>query len=244
MTDSSRNLPLEANELPLIEHLVELRGRLVKAVLALVVGVIVAFFFAGPLLAYLQEPYGQAFTVLGPTGGVVAFFRVALMAGGIIAAPMITYQILRFILPGLTHTERRILLGGLVPMSLLFIIGSLFAWFILIPPALGFLEGFQPTVFRPEWTADLYLGFVTTLIFWMGVAFELPLVFFIVALLGFVRARQLVAQWRIAIVGAAVAAAVITPTVDPVNMALVIVPLLALYTLSIGLVALANRIRR
>lgn len=244
MTELSRILPIKPNELSLIEHLVELRGRLVKAALALVISVIGAFFIAGPLLAYLQQPYGREFTVLGPTGGIVAFFQVALMVGGIIASPMMTYQVLRFILPGLNRREKNILLGSLVPMTLLLIIGALFAWFILIPPALGFLEGFQPTLFRPEWTADLYLGFVTTLIFWMGVAFELPLVFFVVALLGFVKARQLLAQWRLAIVGAALAAAIITPTVDPVNMALVIMPLLALYILSIVLVALATRIRK
>jgi sec-independent protein translocase protein TatC len=119
----------------------------------------------------------------------------------------------------------------------------LFSFYILLPPALGFLQGFQPTLFKPEWTADLYLSFVTSLIFWMGVAFETPLVFFVLALLGFVNWRLLARSWRIAIIGSAIAAAVITPTIDPVNMFLVMGPLMALYLMSIFLVAIGQRIR-
>jgi sec-independent protein translocase protein TatC len=113
-----------------------------------------------------------------------------------------------------------------------------------MPPALGFLEGFQRDLFQPEWTADLYLSFVTSLIFWMGVAFETPLVFFVLGLLGLVAPGALVRNWRIAVVGAAIAAALITPTIDPVNMSLVMGPLLTLYTLSIFLVFIARRLAR
>jgi sec-independent protein translocase protein TatC len=134
------------------------------------------------------------------------------------------------------------LLMSLPAVTGLFLLGVLFSWFILIPPALGFLESFAPNLFKPEWTAELYLGFVTSLIFWMGVAFETPLVFFVLALLGLVSAGMLLKNWRIAVVGSAIAAAIITPTVDPVNMFLVMGPLLTLYSLSIFLVALGRRI--
>jgi sec-independent protein translocase protein TatC len=109
---------------------------------------------------------------------------------------------------------------------------------------LGFLEGFQPQLFKPEWTADLYLGFVTALLFWMGVAFETPLIFFVLSILGMVTAAVLRRNWRIAVVGSAIAAAFITPTVDPVNMMLVMGPLLALYLLSIILVMIGSRFNR
>lgn len=234
----------ENTGMSLLEHLDELRRRLVRAVFALVIGTMVGMFAAGPILEYLQQPYGRAFTVLGPTGGVVAYFRVALMVGAAIAMPMIVYQVLAFIVPGLTKRERRFLLFSLPPITVLFFGGALFAWGVLIPPALGFLEGFQPELFKPEWTADLYLGFVTALVFWMGVAFETPLAFFVLSLLGVATPRALINNWRIAIVGSAVAAALITPTVDPVNMALVMGPLLTLYCLSIVLVALGSRIVR
>jgi sec-independent protein translocase protein TatC len=226
------------------EHLDELRQRLFKAVIALVIGTVVGIALATPALQYLVSPYGERLQTLGPTESVVSYFRVSLMIGGIIAIPVITYQVLMFVLPGLTRKESRMLLLSLPAITLLFLVGVAFAWFILVPPALDFLQNFQTQIYAPEWTADQYLGFVTALLFWMGVAFETPLVFFVLALLGLVNAGTLARNWRIAIVGAAVAAALITPTIDPVNMFLVMGPLLALYLLSIFLVVIGRRIAR
>jgi sec-independent protein translocase protein TatC len=226
----------------LLEHLEELRNRLFKAALGLIAGSAVGALFAGQLFEYLLKPYGRQVQVLDPTGTVTNYFRVALLIGGIIAIPVITYQLMMFILPGLTRRERRIVLTALPAITALFLVGVLFTWFLLIPPALTFLANFESNVFMVEWTADGYLGFVTSLLFWMGVAFETPLIFFVIALLGFVQAKTLVKNWRIAVVGASVAAAVITPTVDPVNMFLVMAPLLTLYVLSIFLVSVAARI--
>jgi sec-independent protein translocase protein TatC len=240
----------DGNELrmSLLDHLNELRQRLTKAALALVVGTIIGAIIAGEVFEYLLTPYCviQAvidcrLQVLGPTEGIIAYFRVALMLGAIIAIPVLTYQILMFVVPGLTRKERRFVLMALPAITLLFLTGVAFAWFGLMPPALGFLQGFMPTLFKPEWTADLYLSFITALIFWMGVAFEMPLVLFVLALLGFVRAGTLARNWRIAVVLSSIAAAFITPTVDPVNMMLVMIPLLGLYLISIGLVWLGTR---
>lgn len=226
------------------EHLNELRGRLFKAAVALVLGTLVGIVVAAPVLEYLIRPYGERLAALGPTEPIVAYFRVSLMVGGALAIPVITYQLLMFVLPGLTRKEARMVLTALPAITLLFAVGAAFAWFILVPPALGYLEGFQPTLFRAEWTADLYLGFITALIFWMGVAFETPLVFFVLSVIGLVGPGALARNWRIAVVGASVAAAMITPTVDPVNMSLVMGPLLALYTISIGLVWLGAKINQ
>jgi sec-independent protein translocase protein TatC len=232
-------------QMTILEHLDELRERLTKAVLALVAGTLVGLVFAGDVIEYLLIPNaGEPVNVLGPTGSVVNYFRVSLLVGAILAIPVMTYQILMFVLPGLTRKEKRILLLSLPAITLLFLIGVAFAWFVLTPPALSFLKGFQPHIFRPEWVADEYLGFVTALLFWMGVAFETPLVFFVLALLGIVSPAGLLNNWRVAIVGAAVAAAFITPTVDPVNMMLVMGPLLALYALSIVLVVIGRRISK
>ena len=220
------------------EHIDELRVRLFRAAIALVAGTAVGVALAAPALDYLRTPYCKVVAIndaarageeidiaalqnsdidcqyvnLGPTGGVVAYFRVSLMMGAGFAIPLITYQLLMFIFPGLTRKERRVVLMSLPAISLLFVVGVVFSWFVLMPPALGFLEGFQQNLFRSEWTADLYLGFVTSLIFWMGVAFETPLVFFVLGLLGLVSTVALMRNWRIAIIGAAVAAAVITPS--------------------------------
>ncbi|HRF94907.1 MAG TPA: twin-arginine translocase subunit TatC [Aggregatilineales bacterium] len=224
------------------DHLDELRRRLMWAFFSLIIGTVAGMFFAETVLRYLVSPYSERLVVLGPTGSVVTYFRVALMIGGIIGFPMILYQVLLFVLPGLRPKEKRILMFSLPPIMILFLIGVAFAWFILVPPAVGFLSGFQTDIFRPEWTADQYIGFITALLFWMGVAFELPLLMFVLALLGLVSAGLLLRQWRIAIVLAAVASAVITPTVDPINMMLVMGPLLGLYVISIFLVIIGRRI--
>jgi sec-independent protein translocase protein TatC len=234
----------EGARMTIWEHLDELRSRLFKAILGLLVGTGIGVPLAGPVLEILQKPYGQEFAVFAPTDSVVAYFRVSLMIGAILSIPITTYQVMMFIVPGLTNKERRMLLTALPAITGLFLVGAAFAWFELIPPALGFLAGFQPTLFKPEWSAELYLGFVTALIFWMGVAFETPLIFFVLALLGFVKPQPLIKNWRIAVVGAAIIAAVITPTVDPVNMSLVMGPLIVLYILSIGMVFVARRITR
>lgn len=229
-------------QMGIFEHLDELRRRLFVSAIALVIGTLGGVAVATPVLKFISEPYGRAFIVLDPTGGVVQYFRVAIMVGASLAIPVITYELLMFILPGLTGKEKKWLLISIFPISFLFLVGICFAWFILIPPALGFLVNFQPSIFHAEWTADHYLAFVTSLLFWMGVAFETPLVFFVLSLFAVVQSRQLLHHWRIAIVGAAIAAAVITPTVDPVNMMLVMGPLMALYVLSIVLVHIGGRI--
>jgi sec-independent protein translocase protein TatC len=238
--------PVDAElRMSIFEHLNELRSRFTKAAVMLVIGFAIGMAVSGPVLEFLKQPYGASqFVTLGPTDSVVAYFRVALLIGGIIAIPVITYQLLMFVLPGLTNRERRIVLLSLPAVFMLFIVGVVFTWAVLIPPAIGFFDNFMPELFVAQWTADRYLGFVTALIFWMGVAFETPLIFFVLGILGVVEARTLIRNWRIAVVGAAVAAAIITPTVDPVNMALVVGPLLALYVLSIVLVVIARRIAR
>lgn len=232
------------------EHFAELRDRSLRAFIALFIGTVIGFIVApqgleilrGPYCAIAATPEECIFQILDPTGSVVVYLRVALLVGGILAIPMITYQVMMFIIPGLTQRERRMVFMSLPAITFLFLLGVFFTWFILLPPALGFLDSFLPDLFRTEWTADGYLSFVTALIFWMGVAFETPLIFFVLSLLGLVSARMLIHNWRIAIIASSVAAALITPTIDPVNMFLVMAPLLTLYVLSIGLVALGQRI--
>jgi sec-independent protein translocase protein TatC len=230
--------------MPLLAHLNELRQRITRAFIGLAIGTACGAFLAAPVLEFLRRPYGEEFITLAPTDSVVAYFRVALMVGAILSIPLITYQLLMFILPGLTRREKRIVLLALPGITLLFLVGVVFTWAVLIPPAIGFFENFQPTLFRPQWTADLYLSFVTALLFWMGVAFETPLVLFVTSFLGFTTARSLLKAWRIAIVGASIAAALITPTIDPVNMLIVMGPLLVLYLISIVLAAVGSRFAR
>lgn len=229
----------ESGTMTLLEHLNELRIRLMRVLAALAIGVVAAAFFTGELLKYLIKPYGTELQVLGPTESVVMYFRIALLAGAILMIPYITYQLFMFVLPGLYPKEKRWILLSLPATTGLFLLGVAFAWFIMVPAALGFLRDFEQDVFVAEWTAERYIAFLTSLLFWIGVAFEMPVVVFVLARMGVLGWRPLANNWRLAVVAITIVAALITPTVDPFNMLLVMGPLLVLYIVSIGLAAIA-----
>ena len=230
-----------STSLPLLHHLEELRQRLFKALGAVAVTTLLSFAFAEQLVDYLTVPIGgrAALVSIEITENIAIFMRVSLLCGVAAGMPFVVYQVLRFVLPGLTGGEQRGLLVGVPMASVLFLAGVAFAWFIMIPTAVPFLTSFMgiTTQVRPS----NYFEFVTTLMFWMGVSFQMPLVALLLARLQITSARQLAGAWRYAVVGLATLAAVITPTVDPVNMTLVMVPLLGLYLLSIVLAWLARR---
>lgn len=242
--------PLSVEEMAMgfLDHLSELRDRLIRAVIGLGITTLLAFLFADRFLQYLMTPITSRaedgtfrLQTLGPTEGVIIYFRVALLVGAIVAIPWLTWQVWMFIAPGLTKREKRYILMSIPATTLLFIVGVMFCWFVMMPAALGFLLEFQTNIFDAGWTAGQYVAFVTSLLFWIGVAFEMPLVFFILARMGMVTPRTLLKNWRLAVVATALAAALITPTVDPFNMMIVMGPLLALYGLSIVLAAIAYR---
>jgi sec-independent protein translocase protein TatC len=228
-----------AGQMTLLQHLEELRDRLVKAAIAVFVCTLLAAAFTTQLLELLIAPYGQKLQVLGPTEGITIYFRVALTGGLVLAMPFLVYQFFMFILPGLEANEKKYIIWGVPFATLLFLIGVLFAWYILTPAAVGFLSAWQPEIFIQQWQSREYIPFVTSLVFWVGISFETPLIIFIMTKIGLVTPQFLIKQWRFAIVIIAIAAAMITPTVDPFNMGLVMLPLIILYGLSILLSYLA-----
>ncbi|WP_420642704.1 twin-arginine translocase subunit TatC [Candidatus Leptofilum sp.] len=238
---------LEAGSLTLLGHLNELRIRLTYVAVALLVTTAFSFAFAEPVLQFLLGPYAQSIEgivelqTLEPTEGIETFFRISLLSGAIFSMPVILYQFWQFIVPGLTRNEKRYVFIFLPSALILFALGILFAWFVLIPAAIFFLAGFLSTIFKPEWTPTGYIGFVLRMLFWIGIAFEMPVIIYFVARVGVVTAKALREQWRFAVVGIAVLAAIITPSIDPVTMLLTMAPLLILYVLSIGLAVVGQR---
>ncbi|MFP4322082.1 MAG: twin-arginine translocase subunit TatC [Anaerolineales bacterium] len=230
-------------QMGLLEHVEELRARLFRVIIVLVLVLLASTVIIEPLLQYLIVPCECELVLLRPTDSVVMYFRVALMVAGIVTMPYATYQLMMFIMPGLTNKERRIVLTALPAITLLFLIGVAFAWFVLVPTAIPFLRDFMGSVFEPQWTAPEYIAFLTALLFWMGVSFEMPVVFFVLARIGLIGPGLLIQNWRLAVVIMTIVAALITPTVDPFNMLLVVAPLLVLYALSIVLTAVAYRRR-
>ncbi len=225
--------------MPILSHIRELRGRLIKAAVALAVSALLTSIFAGEIIKFLLKPYGGKLQTLGPTENVISYFRVALLSGAALAMPVIVYQLLAFVMPGLTAKEQRWIRLSVPFTALLFLAGISFAWYVMVPAAIDFLANFRSDLFLNEWTAREYISFVVSAAFWVGVSFQMPLVTFILAKVGLVTPRFLFKNWRLAVVIISVIAAVITPTVDPFNMALLMLPLLGLYGLSIVLAALA-----
>jgi sec-independent protein translocase protein TatC len=224
----------------ILDHLNELRKNLFRGLLVFMLTTALSFVFIEELLGWISEPIGgldslQAIEVTEPLGTVM---RVALLAGFSSALPYITFELWLFAAPGLKRRSRIFGLVAIPIAFLFFVAGMAFAYYVMMPTALPFLINFMGinTVPRPS----SYIRFVTGLMFWIGIAFEFPLVIFALANMGLVRAKALASQWRIAILVIAVAAAAITPTIDPVNMGLVMGPMILLYFLSIGLAYIAQ----
>lgn len=228
-----------AGQMSLLEHLDEMRDRLVKSFVAVTIATFLVAVFTPQILKFLISPYGRSLLVIGPTEGISIYFRVALTGGVVLAMPVIIYHLLMFILPGLSENEKRYVIWGVPAATALFAIGIAFAWYMLIPTAIDFLSNWQSDIFDQQWQSQKYIPFVTSLIFWIGISFETPLLIFIMAKLGLVTPKFLLQNWRFAVIIIAIAAAMITPTVDPFNMALVMIPLIVLYGLSILLAYLA-----
>jgi sec-independent protein translocase protein TatC len=232
-----------ANPGDVIAHLAALRGHLTRATLALIIVSFVMFQFSSQLLNWLAMPIGgleglQAIDVTEPIGVVM---RVTMLSAFAISLPYIAFELLLFVAPGMSRRARITGFLAIPLVFLLFLAGMLFTYYYLLPPAVAFLINFAdiPTAVRPS----SYIGFTTGLMFWVGAAFEFPLLSYVLASMGVLPARWLSQNWRIAVVALAVLAAAITPTVDPINMILVWLPLIVLYFLSVATASLAQRQR-
>ena len=232
-----------------VEHLVELRRRIFVVLAVLVVGGILAGVFANQILTLLTVPSkGVPLIVLRPTDMIWIYFEVILSAAAVLALPVLIYQTLMFIRPALETPHeiavfRSMAIVGMPLVIVFFIGGVLFAYFIMLPVGLKYLQSFGSDLATASWNIRDYNSFVLSVLLWIGAAFETPLIMALLARLGLVSPQVMLKQWRYAIIGIAVVAAVITPTVDPVNMALVMGPLLLLYFLGIIFARAAYRPR-
>ena len=212
-----------------------LRGHLLRAVLGIVVGVTISFAYTDKLVQYLAAPVGGlgALKAIEVTESIGVFMKVALLSGIAISLPYVALEMWLFAAPGLHPRERIYGLIGIPLAALFFIAGMAFTYYVLLPSALPFLLNFLGI--QAQLRPASYFSFVTGLMFWIGVAFEFPLVIYVLTAMGLVKPRVLANQWRVAIVIISIVAAAITPTVDPVNMGLVMLPMILLYFISIGL---------
>lgn len=229
------------NPMGLFEHINALRKHLFRAVVFMAFTTVFSFLFTSKIIDLLAKPIGgiSALRAIDVTESVGTYMRVALLCGFAFALPYIAFELWLFAAPGLSHRSRIIGLLAIPAIVLFFVGGIVFTYFVMLPTALQFLLSFMgiTTIPRPS----TYIGFITSLMFWIGVVFEFPLVIYVLASMRLIKAKSLANQWRIAIVIIAVVAAAITPTVDPISMSLVMAPMIFLFFLSIGLAYLAQR---
>ncbi len=222
-----------------VEHLLELRKRLFIVFGALAIGAVVAAIFSNDILEFLKAPAEDVqLIVLRPTDMVWTQMEVIFSVAAVVALPVLLYQTLLFIRPALETPQevslfRGIALVGLPLVAIFFVVGMTFAYYVMLPFGLQFLQGFGTDIATPAWDIRGYFSFVLAVMLWIGAAFLTPLIMALLSRLGLVSPQTMAKQWRYAILGVAVVSAAITPTVDPVNMALVMGPLLALYFLGV-----------
>lgn len=237
MTDAIAAIASEPKAL--LEHIDDLRKHILRSLAGLAVAVGVSFIFTQQVVSFLAGPIGglERLKAIEVTETIGVFMRVALLCGFALALPYIAFELWLFAAPALRPRAKVIGLFAIPLVIIFFAVGLIFAYIELLPPALKFLINFMGINVVPR--PSSYISFVTGILFWIGVAFEFPLVIYVLTAMGLVKPRSLVKQWRIAIVAIAAIAAVITPTTDPVNMALVMGPMIMLYFIGIGLSFLA-----
>ncbi|MGV2826524.1 twin-arginine translocase subunit TatC [Myxosarcina sp. GI1(2024)] len=229
-------------EMSLFEHLEELRLRIFYALIAVAIGVAGCFIFVRPIVRWLEVPaQGVKFLQLAPGEFFFVSIKVAGYSGLVIATPFILYQIVQFVLPGLTRRERRLLAPVIFGSSILFFAGLIFAYFALIPAALNFFISYGSDVVEQAWSIDRYFEFVLLLLFSTGLAFQIPVVQLILGFLGIVSSTQMIAGWRIVVLGAVVMGAILTPSTDPLTQSLLAGAVLGLYFGGIGAVKLIGK---
>ncbi len=230
----------------LLEHLEELRKRLLWTILALAVAFVPCWTYHEEIFDFLQAPLKHRhlkLSFLGFTDPFILYFKVAALAALFLASPFVLYQVWAFVAPGLYRRERRLALPFVLLTTLFFLSGGAFGYYVAFPYAADFLLGIGKN-FDPVITIEKYFGFILTVLLGLGLMFELPIFILLLSLLGVVTPRFLLRYFRHAVVIIFIVAAVITPTPDVVNLCIMAVPALGLYILGIGGAFLADRWRR
>lgn len=225
------------DRLSVVDHLDELRNRLIASAVALIVAFALAYGFHEQLIAFLEEPLPQRFQdsgliTLSPTEPFFTTLKVCFWAAILVALPIWLYQVYAFVIPAVEDQPRRRMLAVVAGASALFAGGVAFGYWVVLPVALDFLLNFGGDTFQTQVRAGEYFGFVTTLMLASGLMFEVPVAMLALARIGVASARLYISQWRIAIVAIAALAAIL-PGGDPFSMLLLMIPQIVLYGLGI-----------
>ncbi|MBO6178170.1 MAG: twin-arginine translocase subunit TatC [Selenomonadaceae bacterium] len=219
---------IDEGNMSLVKHLEELRNRIIKSLLAVLLGSVVSYYFIGDIMRYLTLPVGKLY-YLQPSEAFFTYLKVAVAAGFLLALPVVFYHVWRFFLPALTRSERQVI-AMLVPISvLLFFIGLAFSFFFVLPAAVKFFMGFGGEDLQAMFSVDRYFDFVLTFVLPFGFVFELPLAIVILGKMGIIGSAFLERHHRTVIFLSFIIAAIITPTPDVFTQSMLALPMILLY---------------
>ncbi len=233
-------------DLTILEHLDELRKRIIIVLISLLVTTVLSLPFAGSVLRILKLPAAGVLgklVVFKPQDAFMIYMRISFLAGFVLALPVILYQFWAFFAPAIEKRFKKYLVYFIISGSAAFALGCAFSYYILLPKALTFLLSFGVDELEPVIAADSYISFVIGLIFCCGFIFQMPIFSFILTKVGLINAGMLRKKFGIAVVAIFVVAAVITPTTDVFNMMALAIPMLFLYEISIWVSAVTGRLR-
>jgi sec-independent protein translocase protein TatC len=231
------------NAMPLLEHITELRNRILWSAGILVAAIGLGFYIAPPVIDIFKAlaPKGTVFTQITMGEVLMTTLQMSVYIGFALAAPIILYHLLRFVLPGLKNREKAMVTWAVIGGTLLFVLGVIFAYFFVVSPAIYWLLDFGNTVAQPYLSIKEFISFSASLLFVTGLMFELPMVLFLLSFTGLITSKKLIQEWRWATIIIFLVAAIVTPTQDPFSMSIVGLAMVALYGLSIIPIRLCGR---
>ena len=231
-------------EMSFNDHLEELRQRILNSIYSVLICIFFSFIVIKPLISFIEIPAKDIRLLqLSPGEFLFVAIKVAGYSGIIISLPYIVYQITLFIIPGLTKKEQRFILPAIAGSGLLFFIGLLFSWWILVPAAISFFIKFGSEIVEPIWSIERYFDFVLLLMASTAIAFQLPVLQFILGSLGIITADKMISNWRIVVLSSAILSAIITPSTDPLTMSLLSISIVLLFFVGVALTYLSESLR-
>lgn len=232
-------------EMSLSDHLEELRQRAFWSVSTILTSILISVFSVKSIVKILQEPaLGIKFLQFAPGEYFFASIKIAAYTGLLMSSPFFIYQIILFVLPGMTKSERRIIIPIILGAITLFMLGLSFGYFILVPAALNFFISYGSEVVEPFWSFEQYFEFILILLFSTGLAFQLPVIQIMLGLFRIISGETMIAAWRYVILGSTIIGAILTPSVDPLTQILMSSIVIVLYFSGAGVVLFIEKSRR
>ena len=232
----------QSDNMSLIEHLEELRSRLFSAFIIFCIITIFCLIYIKDISFLLEQPAsGIKFLQLAPGEYIFVSIKIAIYTAFIFSSPFIIYQIIKFILPGLTTKEALYIIPTLIASIILFFIGITFAYTILIPAALHFLINYGSDIVEPFWSFDEYFNFILILLFSTGLAFQIPIIQIILGLLNILSSQYMLEYWKYIVFLSTILSAIITPSTDPITQIFMVLAILSLYFSGILILKTLNK---